>query len=48
LNEHGEPDVLMVVDVLEPAVGPEDVLVEVVALGLNRADLLQRRGFYWN
>lgn len=33
-------------DVDAPQVGPNDVLVEVKAAGLNRADLLQRRGMY--
>lgn len=46
LTEHGAPDVLTIADIPEPPVGPEDVLVDVVATALNRADLLQRRGFY--
>ncbi|MEM9053884.1 MAG: NAD(P)H-quinone oxidoreductase [Pseudomonadota bacterium] len=33
-------------DVDKPACGPNDVLVEVVTAGLNRADLVQRRGLY--
>ena len=46
LTEYGEPEVLTLADIAEPEVGPEDVLVDVVATALNRADLLQRRGFY--
>jgi putative PIG3 family NAD(P)H quinone oxidoreductase len=46
LRSHGGPDVLQVEDVPDPAPGPEEVLVDVVAVGLNRADLLQRMGFY--
>ena len=46
LNEYGDTDVLRVVDVADPIAGPEEVLVEVVATALNRADLLQRRGLY--
>ena len=46
LTEYGDPEVLTLAEVPEPDVGPEDVLVEVVATALNRADLLQRRGFY--
>jgi putative PIG3 family NAD(P)H quinone oxidoreductase len=46
IEEYGDPDVLVLREVPEPEVGPEDVLVEVVATALNRADLLQRRGFY--
>lgn len=33
-------------DVEKPSCGPNDVLVEVVTAGLNRADLVQRRGLY--
>lgn len=33
-------------DIPEPEPGPEEVLVEIVATALNRADLLQRRGLY--
>lgn len=46
LRDHGDPDVLTVADVPEPAAGPDDVVVDIVATALNRADLLQRRGFY--
>ena len=33
-------------DVPSPAPGPNEVLVDVYATAVNRADLLQRRGFY--
>jgi putative PIG3 family NAD(P)H quinone oxidoreductase len=46
LTSYGDPEVLTLAKVPEPEVGPEDVLVEVVATALNRADLLQRRSFY--
>lgn len=46
LTSYGEPEVLTLAEVPEPEAGPEDVIVEVVATALNRADLLQRRGFY--
>jgi len=46
LTSYGEPDVLTIAEVPEPAAGPEDVVVEIVATALNRADLLQRRGYY--
>ena len=46
LTSYGDPEVLTLADVPEPEAGPEDVVVEVVATALNRADLLQRRGFY--
>lgn len=46
LTEKGGPEVLRVQDVPEPAPGPEEVVVEVAATALNRADVLQRLGFY--
>ncbi len=46
LEEKGGPEVLRVREVPAPRPGPEEVVVEVVATALNRADLLQRRGFY--
>lgn len=42
----GGPEVLEYRDVPEPVCGPEDLRVRVRAAGLNRADLLQRRGGY--
>lgn len=44
IAESGQPLVLGRVD--RPAVGPTDVLIEVKAAGLNRADLMQRAGNY--
>ncbi|HEU5150874.1 MAG TPA: NAD(P)H-quinone oxidoreductase [Iamia sp.] len=46
ITEPGDPDVLAVQDIPEPTPGPEEVLVAIRATALNRADLLQRRGFY--
>ncbi len=46
LRYHGGPEVLTVEDVADPQPGPEEVLVDVVATALNRADILQRMGFY--
>jgi putative PIG3 family NAD(P)H quinone oxidoreductase len=46
LETYGEPDVLSIQEVPEPEPGPDEVVVDVVATALNRADLLQRRGFY--
>ena len=42
----GGPEVLSVTDVPDPVAGPGEVLVDIAAAGLNRADLLQRQGFY--
>ncbi len=46
IPSYGEADVLQLREVPDPVPGPEDLLVEVKATALNRADLLQRRGFY--
>ena len=46
LEDHGGPEVLTIRDVPDPEPGPEEVLVDVAATALNRADLLQRMGFY--
>ena len=46
LERHGGPEVLRWGTVSEPAAGPGEVLVDVVAAGVNRADLMQREGFY--
>ncbi|MGP4109527.1 NAD(P)H-quinone oxidoreductase [Streptomyces sp. 4N509B] len=42
----GGPEVLEWTEVPEPEPAPGEVLIEVVAAGVNRADLLQRQGFY--
>ncbi|MFC7495720.1 MULTISPECIES: NAD(P)H-quinone oxidoreductase [unclassified Nocardioides] len=44
--EPGGPEVLSVAEIPDPEPGPGEVVLEVVAAGLNRADLLQRQGFY--
>jgi putative PIG3 family NAD(P)H quinone oxidoreductase len=46
LRAHGGPEVLRIEDVPDPVPGPDEVLVDVAATALNRADLLQRLGFY--
>ncbi len=42
----GDEDALVLADVDAPRPGPGEVLIDVVAAGVNRADLLQRQGFY--
>ena len=44
--EPGGPEQLQVVDRPVPKPAPGEALVRVVAAGVNRADLLQRQGFY--
>ena len=46
LPSYGGPEVLTLADVPDPVAGPGEVLVEVAATAVNRADLLQRQGFY--
>lgn len=46
IESHGGPEVLAVRDVPDPVPGPDEVVVAVRSAALNRADLLQRRGFY--
>lgn len=46
LHSYGGPEVLTIEDVADPVPGPDEVLVEVAATALNRADLLQRMGLY--
>ncbi len=45
-DQPGEADVLHVAEVPDPEPQPGEVLLRVRATAVNRADLLQRRGFY--
>ena len=42
----GGPENLIIAEAARPSVGPGEVVLRVVAAGVNRADLLQRRGHY--
>jgi len=42
----GDADALVLDDVPTPVIAADEVLVEVAAAGVNRADLMQRQGFY--
>lgn len=46
ISEPGGPDVLGWIEVPDPVPGLGEVLVEVAGSAVNRADLLQRQGFY--
>jgi putative PIG3 family NAD(P)H quinone oxidoreductase len=46
IREPGGPDVLGWDEVPDPECGPGEVIVDVVATAVNRADLLQRQGHY--
>ncbi|MFB9365749.1 MULTISPECIES: NAD(P)H-quinone oxidoreductase [Kitasatospora] len=46
IPQPGGPDALVWAEVPDPVPGEGEVLVEVAATAVNRADLLQRQGFY--
>ena len=46
IPEPGGPDALVWTEVPDPEPGPGEVLIEVAATAVNRADLLQRQGLY--
>jgi putative PIG3 family NAD(P)H quinone oxidoreductase len=46
IPEPGGPEALVWAEVPDPVPGEGEVLVEVVASAVNRADILQRQGFY--
>ncbi|WP_447005129.1 NAD(P)H-quinone oxidoreductase [Saccharothrix isguenensis] len=46
IREPGGPDVLAWTEVRDPEPGPGEVLLDVAATSVNRADLLQRQGHY--
>ncbi len=46
VSEPGGPEVLTWTEVSDPVCGPGEVVVDVTATAVNRADLLQRQGFY--
>src|SRR6478736_4555287 len=46
VTEPGGPEALTVVDLPDPEPGPGEVLVRVAGTAVNRADTMQRQGFY--
>jgi putative PIG3 family NAD(P)H quinone oxidoreductase len=46
IREPGGPEVLVWTEVPDPEPGPGEVVVDIAASAVNRADLLQRAGFY--
>jgi putative PIG3 family NAD(P)H quinone oxidoreductase len=46
IREYGGPEVLEWVEQPEPTPKPGEVLIDVAATAVNRADVLQRQGFY--
>src|SRR5215213_11122976 len=45
-TEPGGPEVLKIRETGTPVAGAREILIRVVAAGVNRADLLQRQGHY--
>jgi putative PIG3 family NAD(P)H quinone oxidoreductase len=46
VEKPGDENALKIGEVAEPAIKPDEILIRVRAAGVNRADLLQRQGFY--
>ncbi|MFX0592897.1 NAD(P)H-quinone oxidoreductase [Melissospora conviva] len=46
ITEAGGPDVLTWAEVPDPEPGPGEVVIDIAASAVNRADLLQRQGYY--
>ena len=46
ISEPGDADVLTVTEEARPIAGPGQVVIDVAAAGVNRADVMQRLGFY--
>ena len=46
LPSYGGPEVMVLAEVPDATAGPGEVVVDVAATAVNRADLLQRQGFY--
>src|SRR5271156_2254430 len=46
VEKPGDENALKIGEVPEPAIKPDEILIRVRAAGVNRADLLQRQGFY--
>ena len=44
--EPGGPEVLRPIELVTPVAGPGDLLIRVAAAGVNRPDIMQRRGLY--
>ncbi|HEU5455322.1 MAG TPA: alcohol dehydrogenase catalytic domain-containing protein, partial [Nocardioides sp.] len=46
VSEPGGPEVLALSEVPDPEPGPGELVIDVAATAVNRADLLQRQGLY--
>ena len=46
LEAYGEPDVLTIKEIACPEPSKGEILVNIIAAGINRGDIMQRRGQY--
>ena len=46
ISQPGDPDVLKLQELPDPTINDNEVLIQVAGAGVNRADLLERRGLY--
>ena len=46
IEKHGDPDVLKLSSQSVPDPGPDEVLIRIEAAGVNRPDIMQRKGLY--
>src|SRR5467141_2244276 len=46
VEKPGDESVLKIAEVPDPKIKPDELLIRVRAAGVNRADLMQRQGFY--
>ena len=46
IRQPGDPEVLVPADRPRPSAGPGEVLIQVAAAGVNRPDVMQRKGMY--
>lgn len=46
LEAYGEPDVLKIKEIASPQPSKGEILVKIIAAGVNRGDMMQRRGQY--
>jgi NADPH2:quinone reductase len=46
ISRPGPPEVLTLVERPRPTIGPDEVLIRVAAAGVNRPDVMQRKGHY--
>ncbi|HEX8023959.1 alcohol dehydrogenase catalytic domain-containing protein, partial [Mucilaginibacter sp.] len=46
ITQPGGPEVLQLADRPKPLIAPDEVLIKVIAAGINRPDVFQRKGNY--